>query len=64
VAWAAIRLLAGLTFEVAATTGGYVAEPAMWIGTTLLLIGLTLTACYIPARKSLRVDPVISLRQE
>jgi hypothetical protein len=64
VAWAAIRLLAGIAFVMAATTGGYVAEPAMWIGTTLLLASLALTACYIPARKSLRIDPVISLRQE
>jgi predicted permease len=63
-AWAAIRLLSGIMFAMATATGGYVAEPAMWIGTTLLLAGLALTACYIPARKSLRIDPVISLRQE
>jgi len=63
-AWAAMRLLAGITFALAATTGGYVAEPALWVAITLLLAGLALAACYVPARKSLRIDPVVSLRQE
>ncbi len=29
-----------------------------------MLASLALVACYLPARKSLRIDPVIALRQE
>jgi ABC-type antimicrobial peptide transport system permease subunit len=34
------------------------------VGAPLLLGILALAACYLPARKSLRIDPVVSLRQE
>ena len=32
-AWAGVRLLSGITFAMATTTGGYVAEPALWVAT-------------------------------
>jgi hypothetical protein len=38
--------------------------PVIKVGAPLLLAGLALAACYVPARKSLRIDPLAALRQE
>jgi putative ABC transport system permease protein len=39
-------------------------NPAVLFGAPLLLSILALLACYVPARKSMRIDPVVALRQE
>ena len=63
-AWAGHRLMSGFMSTVARTTGKSVEDPVLLIGAPLLLAGLALVASYVPARKSLRIDPVVALRQE
>jgi len=61
VAWAGMRALAGMFFSVASVQG---ADPVLLAGAPLLLASLALLACYLPARRSTRIDPVVALRQE
>jgi predicted permease len=39
-------------------------DPAAFLGVSVLLLCLTLAACWIPARRASRVDPAITLRYE
>ena len=52
------RLMSGLLFGVRPT------DPLTFTGVALLLIVVALLACYIPARRAVRVDPILALRQE
>jgi putative ABC transport system permease protein len=52
------RLMAILLFSISA------ADPLTFTVVSLLLFGVALLACYLPARRAMRVDPLIALRYE
>jgi ABC-type lipoprotein release transport system permease subunit len=56
-AWAGSRALAFMNSSVGKVTSGSASDPVVLFGAPLLLACLALLACYVPALRSMRIDP-------
>jgi putative ABC transport system permease protein len=52
------RLLTGLLFAVSTS------DPVTYLLVALLLAGFAIAACLLPARRAMRIDPLVTLRSE
>ena len=58
------RVLSATSAELARLFAAGAGDPVLLVGAPLLLGGLALAACYLPAHRAGRIDPLSSLREE
>lgn len=56
--FAAARAISSQLYETSA------ADPVVFVGLSALLAGIAIAACYVPARRAARVDPLVAMRGE
>ena len=54
----AARFISTMIYGISAT------DPMIFLSVITLLISVSLAACYVPARRAMRVDPMVALRYE
>jgi putative ABC transport system permease protein len=52
------RFMTSLLFEVSAM------DPLTFCAVAIFLLGVAMTACYIPARRAMRIDPIVAVRHQ
>ena len=52
------RFFRSMLFDVAAT------DPVTFLSVSAILAGVAFFACYVPAKRATRVDPLVALREE
>jgi ABC-type antimicrobial peptide transport system permease subunit len=57
-AWMLTRTLSGQLYHVSS------ADPVIYVSVATLLLAVALLACYVPARRATRIDPMNTLRSE
>jgi predicted permease len=57
-AFGVTRVMSGFLFGVTPT------DPGTFAAVAVLLVGVSVLACYIPARRAMRIDPMVALRYE
>ena len=63
-AWTGSRFLSAMNSSVGTVSSTSTSDPMVLFGAPLLLALVAVIACYLPARRSIRVDPVVVLRQD